>query len=244
MKHIDNLFKEKLYNHEASVPEGMWEKIAPIAEEESGRALIWFWFAGLLALALGAYGIYNMIDTDSPKDPTTLAYEDQIQSPNLSVNNSLTANEKILPETISEEVIEAPEKSTEHINKKQASDIKSKPIASISKQSSNASLGNTPVQPKKNQGVNNTVENLTNVEGVPTNLVITKSYINKEGSIIKQSNLSTNLGNEGPVYDIIINSEVKDLNAGALLRIVEPLENIPLPSFQKTLKKKTLTTLF
>ena len=79
MKHIDNLFKEKLYNQEVQVPEGMWEKIAPIAEEESGRAMLWFWFAGVLALAIGGYGIYKMFDSsanDAP-DPSTLVYHDQ-----------------------------------------------------------------------------------------------------------------------------------------------------------------------
>lgn len=94
MKHIDNLFKEKLYNHEAPVPEGMWEKIAPIAEEESGRALLWFWFAGAFALILGGYGIYKMITSDVPNDPSNLALQDQIEEypNNLSVDMSLMEN--------------------------------------------------------------------------------------------------------------------------------------------------------
>ena len=83
------------------------------------------------------------------------------------------------------------------------------------------------------------MESISNAVGVPADLVITKSYVNKEGSVIKQSNLTDESGNEGPVYDVIINSEAKELNAGALLRIIEPLENIPLPAFQKELKKKT-----
>lgn len=249
MKHIDNLFKEKLYNHEASVPEGMWEKIAPIAEEESGRALVWFWFAGALALVIGGYGIYKMINANTPADPSTLAFEEQIkdQIPNYSVDNSLTSlDESSLNTTIENSTEEITEIASDELSN-ESTDTNEPKIATskkVKKQPKKAEINNNSTSNSRPQNVNNTVESISKVVGVPANLIITKSYINKEGSIIKQSNLTDDSGTEGPIYDIIINSEAKDLNAGALLRIVEPLENIPLPSFQKKLKKKTLTTHF
>ena len=232
MKHIDNLFKEKLYNHEASVPEGMWEKIAPIAEEESGRALLWFWFAGALTLILGGYGIYKMMNSTSTDDPNTLAFEEQMITPEeTSISNTLVSlSNEVEQEEVAEELVTpvAPV-ATKQVAPKKTKAYKKKDLAKIGEQRS---------------GVSNTVETIPNVSGVPANLVITKKYINKEGSVIKQSNLSQNLDKDAPVYDVIINSEAKDVNAGALLRIVEPLENIPLPTLSKQLKKKNKVAIF
>ncbi|MDF1695844.1 MAG: hypothetical protein P1U56_08440 [Saprospiraceae bacterium] len=241
MKHIDNLFKEKLYNQEVPVPEGMWEKIAPIAEEETGRAMLWFWFAGLLTLLIGGYGIYKMLSTttnDTP-DPSTLVYNEQLPSESLT-------NEVLEPIVIdrNEEAEILKETSIEKVEKSEAQPTlgvkKSEPLAA---RTSTPTLGNNVKQIAKSS-INNIVENIPDVGGQPANLVITKSYVNKEGAIITQSNLKAGLFNEDPVYDVIINSEAKDINAGALLRIVEPLENIPLPSFQKPLKKKVLSITF
>lgn len=245
MKHIDNLFKEKLYNHEVTVPEGMWEKIAPIAEEESGRAILWFWFAGLLALLLGGYGIYKTVysNAETPSDQGTLVYESQdaMTTPALDVDNSIimesnSVSENIVSNGNIEDVQMAQNSQSTKLNK------------SITGKSSKTNIdSNTNAQSTPNYtlpDISNTVENITNVGGNPANLVITKSYTNKEGSVIKQSNLTEEFGNEGPVFDIIINSEVNKFNAGALLRIIEPLENIPLPAFEKELKKKTKNSIF
>lgn len=251
MKHVDKLFKEKLYNHEVVVPEGMWEKIAPIAEEESGRAILWFWFAGILALLLGGFGIYKMVNASitNPTDPGTLVYND-IETPEPKTNFALTNNFDQSNDIQQEQsdskaeytYTDANTEETELVNtiakntKPKIKDIpttKTKPFKSASPNISTA----PPVV--KEQDIQNTVESISNVGGTPVSLVITKSYINKEGSVIKQSNLTEESGNEEPVFDIIINSQTKELNAGALLRIIEPLENIPLPAFQKQLKKKT-----
>ncbi len=247
MKHIDELFKEKLYNHEAVVPEGMWEKIAPIAEEESGRAILWFWFAGLLALLLGGYGIYKMVytNTSNPADPGNLVYQQEINnlSNNLVIDNSLTIQSNTVEEKDNSQL--ELEKVTPDSELKKTS-----PFVSVNKKHSNKekhTISNTAktipiIESHTSQNISNTVESITNAVGIPANLVITKSYINKEGFVIKQSNLTDDSGNGGSVYDVIINSnsKAKDLNAGALLRIMEPLKNIPLPAFEKKLKKKTL----
>ncbi len=243
MKHIDKLFKEKLYNHEAEVPEGMWERIAPIAEEESGRAILWFWFAGLLALLLGGFGIYKMVSYQTnPNNPGTLVQQEETQetpSDLISVN-SLTPTINTAEEK-EEDINEDFEKAMNDIEIKKAGTI----APQIKSESENSNISNSTHTISKTNNNNepssigNTVESISNIVGVPANLVITKSYINKEGSVIKQTNLTDESGNEGPVYDVIINSEAKDFNAGALLRIIEPLEDIPLPAFQKKLKKKT-----
>ena len=241
MKHIDKLFKERLHDHEVLVPEGMWEKIAPIAEEESGRALLWFWFAGILALLIGGYGIYKLTQSadDTPQDPGTLVYKNensisQIESPQatLALNDLESVSTPATSDSESD-IKEDRTSETTNVN----------PIEKTVKKAKKATLKiksqDQSIDTKKS--ISNTVENISNAEGIPVDLVITKSYISKEGSVIRQSNLTDNSGNEEPVYDVIINSEAKELNAGALLRIVEPLENIPLPGFQKTLKKKTLS---
>lgn len=241
MKHIDKLFKERLYNHEAEVPEGMWEKIAPIAEEESGRALLWFWFAGILTLLLGGYGIYKLITTSNETaNPNALVFESESinQSTDILVDNSLLTESNpqkhnvqtidLLSTSTSSNV--AIEESLDHpATKKQKM---GKPLNKNEETKQDLTVSQMPI-------ISNTVENIVNVGGVPANLVITKSYVNKEGSVIKQSNISEESGYDAPIYDVIINSEEKDLNAGTLLRLIEPLENIPLPAFQKELKKKT-----
>ena len=252
MKHIDKIFKEKLYNHESEVPEGMWEKIAPIAEEESGRAILWFWFAGLLTLLLGGLGIYKMTSEslDTTIDPSTLVQDsqDSNQSTDLVVDNSLMTEEATNTQKeidLTEEVVET--STVSNTSTSNIDVVESTPTPPSTK----VIVNEAPKKPTLVQSAptftsstsdifSNIVETIPNVEGTPANLVITKSYINNAGSIIKQSNLSDESANEGPVYDVIINSEAKDLNAGALLRIIEPLENIPLPAFQKKLKKKNI----
>ena len=232
MKHIDNLFKEKLYNQEVPVPEGMWEKIAPIAEEESGRAMLWFWLAGILALAIGGYGIYKMIDSSvaTEPDPSTLVYQDhQTPLPSNLTDQSLAQSIEVSFTDKEDKIAPVNQK----INTTQSSKIK-KQSATVNLQS----FGKDQIN------INNTIERIPDVVGKPANLVITKSYVNEEGSVIKQSNLQAGSSLKDPVYDVIINSGAKDINAGALLRIVEPLENIPLPSFQNQLKKKKLSLSF
>ena len=241
MKHIDKLFKEKLHDHEVLVPEGMWEKIAPIAEEESGRALLWFWFAGILTLLIGGYGIYKLAQStdNTPQDPGTLVYNNET-----SVSQSTSPQATLVLNDIESVSTSATEDTNEDVKEDQASET-----TNVNPTENTVTKAKKPTRKVKSQeksidtkkSISNTVENIPNAEGIPVDLVITKSYISKEGSVIRQSNLTDNSGNEEPVYDVIINSEAKELNAGALLRIVEPLENIPLPGFQKTLKKKTLS---
>jgi len=253
MKHIDKLFKEQLYDHEVAVPDGMWEKIAPIAEEETGRAILWFWFAGLLALLLGGLGIYKAYKASQPDpiDPNALVYEETPQQNNTAslhytserVDNEINSAAQSTAKITTNQVFENPQpmrSESSLIETSKTKDSGEKAKASKTKKLASKQAKNIdPVEP-----ISNTVENIGNVTGVPANLVITKSYINEEGSIIKQSNLKDGSKNNNPVYDVIINSEAKDLNAGALLRIIEPLENIPLPAFQKTLKKKSLVQKF
>lgn len=244
MKHIDKLFKEKLYHHEAQVPEGMWERIAPIAEEESGRAILWFWFAGILTLLLGGYGMYQLLESNStPTDTKPLVHEikSNYQAEEQLVDNSLTTELNTLKEknNLAEDnasiavVDKASKTETSALttSKKQEAveDFKLNHVQSTKQ----------PTQNRSKPRISNTVESISNAVGVPANLVITKSYINKDGSIIKQTNLTDELNNDGPTYDVILNLEAKELNAGALLRIIEPIENIPLPALQKELKKKT-----
>lgn len=244
MKHIDKLFKDNLYNHEAPVPEGMWEKIAPIAEEEKGRAILWFWFAGILALTLGGFGIYKLLNSNTTIDPSTLVLESDTQT---------QSNEVLAIESMSIPSIENQEEAEElDIDSKMNTEsITSTPSPSTQKKAINTKKSAKPIvkkvkshTPSTSSNISNTIENIENVQGVPANLVITKSYINKEGSIIKQTNSSDIIGNDNTVYDVIINSEAKDVNASALLRIVEPLENIPLPLLNKELKKKNLEKIF
>ena len=244
MKHIDKLFKEKVYNHEVAVPDGMWEKIAPIAEDESGKALLWFWFAGILTLLLGGYGIFKMVTANNQTlDPSTLVYEHEINTPSsdLLADNSQLINpttQKAKEQTNADDYttsamnVEIEKTSAKPVEARASilpPTVKSKSISKVVSKSNHSS---------KPMSISNTIEDITNVKGVPANLVITKSYVNSKGSVIKQSNLSSDLTNEGLLYDIIINSEEKDLNAGTLLRLIEPLESIPLPAFQNQLKKK------
>jgi len=247
--HIDKLFKEKLYNHEAQVPEGMWEKIVPITEEESGRAILWFWFAGILTLLLGGYGIYKMIGSNSPgpTDSNTLVSEVETtnQPEELLVENSLITESNTQKENISSLEPKVSISSPKRVQKTESSTTiaKERQTKEVISPLKNVGLNNSTTINNSNQSISNTVENISNAIGVPANLVITKSYINNDGSIIKQTNLTDESSIGGPIYDVILNSETKELNAGALLRIIEPLENIPLPAFKKLLKKKTINTI-
>lgn len=244
MKHIDKLFKENLYHHEVEVPEGMWEKIAPIAEEESGRAILWFWFAGLLTLAIGGYGIYKMITAETNTDnPGTLAYQHETQPTEILASNMLltesnsTDTDAALAKALKEVNAEIEKEDHSHVLEANIN------LPKRNKEKATSKLMTKTAEVATSSEIGNTVESIENTIGVPADMVITKSYINKEGSVIKQSSLADESGSDGPVYDVIMNSETKDFKAGALLRIIEPLEDIPLPAFQKGLKKKTTRTL-
>jgi len=223
----------------------------------SGRAILWFWLTGLVTLLIGGYGIYKMITSNNTTtNPTTLVYQNTNEElpNNKTVDNSLinqstelNENDELAAELskINTE-IETAKTNTNQPKTGKVKSSESKTIAKTSLASNSTSIEQTIGSSSKAsavESISNTVETISNTVGVPANLVITKSYINKDGSVIKQSDLNSETGDESPVYDVIINSEAKELNAGALLRIIEPLENIPLPAFQKTLKKKTQITI-
>ena len=235
MKHIDKVFRDKLYNQKATVPEGMWEKIAPALEENSGRSILWFWFAGLLALIIGGLAyllLANNQDADSSSSP--LAFEIPMQENQTSVPPSQTL---AFSDHLTNASLDEPDK--DKINKT----IDESP--KLKKNNSAQQKKNTIVPVKKTIEVAtaedqiaivNKKVNTDNLYAKPANLIITKSYISDHGSIIEKSDLSKNTNNSAPSYNVFINSE--GLNAGALLRIIEPLENIPLPAFSSGLKKK------
>ncbi len=70
-------------------------------------------------------------------------------------------------------------------------------------------------------------------QGKPANLKITKTYIENDKSVISQ--MSSN--NELNYNVVLINTEGK-VNAKTLMRIIEPVQEIVLPAFNKNLKKK------
>ncbi|MFT4535372.1 MAG: hypothetical protein ACJA1A_001917 [Saprospiraceae bacterium] len=235
MKHIDKVFRDKLYNQKTTVPDGMWEKIAPALEENSGRSILWFWFAGILTLIIGGLAylfLTNNHDANSSTSP--LAYEmptKEIQIPapaphTLSYSDNLTnsSTNESDKNKIDKTIAVSPK-----LKKNNSAQQKNSTIAHTKTTIESASVEDKTVK------VNNKV-NTDDLYAKPANLVITKSYISNNGSIIEKSNLSKDTKSSAPIYNVFINSE--GLNAGALLRIIEPLENIPLPAFSTVLKKK------
>lgn len=233
MKHIDKVFKDKLYHQTAEVPANMWDKIAPAIEEKSGRGLLWFWLAGIATLLIGGLAYYyltNNTDTNTaPTGPlaeniTTLAAHSKTPQEKIAANTNqlqVTATNETLEKEIIAEAVINPTVS-----------VKTKPAAI------KAVVKTSPIV-SKNTKVSEKVTSPEMKYGKPANLVITKSYISKEGSFIEKSNLSNRETDTEAGYNVFINNS-EGLNAGALMRIVEPLENIPLPAFEKVLKKKTL----
>jgi len=252
MKHIDKVFKDKLYNQKAQVPDGMWEKIAPALEEKSGRSLLWFWFAGIVTLAIG--GLAYLMYANYQNNPSTTPLAEEISIPEekttISVPQAMVIEDSNNSTSNSDIKVDSPTEneskktiSKKNITKKPVQQVKTKAISQTSKSKSSPIVSkpssSTKVEIKKDQNTNLVFEetiNTDNLYGKPANLVVTKSYISENGSIIKQSNLSSD--KKEPSYNVFINSE--GLNAGALLRIVEPLENIPLPAFTKQVKKKII----
>lgn len=254
MKHIDKLFKEKLYNHEVNVPEGMWEKIQPNVEDESGRALLWFWFAGILAILLAGFLFYQL-NSNSATGPLAenqeVIQEERNETPSILVSNELKTeqpsadaiqtpvkeahNQSISEKTVKPVVMNTAEKVTVEKNLQGSS---STPTASKAEQTQNQTTSSLEVvASSENVEIKSTRETFE-VNPKPANILITKSYINEEGSIIKQ--FSNDLDN-GPSYDVIINSEANDMNAAALMRIIPPIEKISLPAFENNSLKKKIT---
>lgn len=240
MKHIDKVFREKLYHQKAPVPDGMWDKIAPAIEDNSGRSILWFWFGGVLALLLAGLG-YVLFTNSGSVTSTPLALEANKSNSldlvathsNLEpVDTELSATPKTKKEVL-------PIVNTTNTPPKKTNTNKATEEKATKAKTSSVKVSNTKVDRKPSKAITTVAARNTNTDnlyGKPANLVITKSYISEKGSFIEQSNTSNENSETAPSYNVFINSE--GLNAGALLRVVEPLENIPLPAFTKTLKKK------
>lgn len=244
MKHIDKVFRDKFYNQKATVPDDMWDKIAPALEEKSGRSFLWFWFVGIMALTVGgiAYLLFTNYQAANPSNAPLAA-----ETPNqdnqtsnsiphalalldVSINSSATY-QTISTKTENDELIVESPKLKKNISSQR------KVISNTPQKKSFATSTDKPFNINSTLIVKEGL-NTDNLYGKPANLVITKSYISDNGSIIEKSDLSNGAGNSEPSYNVFINSE--GLNAGALLRIIEPLENIPLPAFSIILKKKIM----
>ena len=239
MKHIDKVFKEKLYNQKSPVPDDMWDRIAPALEDNSGRSILWFWFGGILALLLAGLGYVLFANADSNNDastPLALATDktDAIDSKYTHEEIAPIVNAKSITTTTKEDVLE----NTEIISIPVKKPTTHKTPKSISSQTKETDTKGNIQSTKTHTVVSVENTNTDNLYGKPANLVITKSYISEKGSFIEQSNTTSENTAATPSYNVFINSE--GLNAGALLRVVEPLENIPLPAFTKSLKKKII----
>jgi|GEM_PF-5896613 len=217
MKHIDQVFKDKLFNHASEVPEGMWEKIAPAIEKEPNRGLLWL-----------------------AKGPLAEASTTKVQSLEHSADN--TAPIETLAITMGENTKETtPAKKTPI--KKQVSSKSTPSIEQVVASTTQVEVIQNekevrPIEPTSTSSIGSSVSHSDQLMkyGKPANLVITKSYLSSEGAIIEKSDLSKDNEISDPVYNVFINSE--GLNAGAMMRIVEPLEKMPLPAFSTDLKKK------
>ena len=238
MKHIDKVFRDKLYNQKATVPDGMWDKIAPALEEKSGRSVLWFWFAGILALLIG--GIAYLLLTDSQEAQSTtspLAIEQSIEEKQSETNITqplalAQQNNAIEPVIKQKQITKSVAKSNVSTSTKEVKTTSSTTQATANKNNSSAITTSTKATTtQKAESVNT-----DNLYGKPANLVITKSYLSDNGAFIEKSDLTKDTEKKQPSYNVFINSE--GLNAGTLLRIVEPLENLPLPAFNFQLKKK------
>jgi hypothetical protein len=240
MKHIDKVFRDKLYNQKATVPEGMWDKIAPALEEKSARSILWFWFAGIMTLILGAIAYLLFTNYQAAKtNNIPLAAETQIEETltPMSHHQTLALSDDLI-NTSKIDLTESIEKQNEVTSigspklKKNTFPKKRKAKTPKRKTFTPSTIEESKINTSVSEGIS--TENLQNK---PASLVITKSYFSHEGSIIEKSDLNKGTENSETTYNVFINSE--GLNAGALLRIIEPLENIPLP-FPTILKKKII----
>ncbi|MFT6334787.1 MAG: hypothetical protein ACI86M_001440 [Saprospiraceae bacterium] len=236
MKHIDKVFRDKLYNQKKTVPDGMWDKIVPALEEKSGRSMLWFWFVGIMTLIIGGLA-YLLINNNQVDNTSTapLAMELPIQKIQTStpLSQTLALSDDLTKTSIVEQI-----KSNKTKNRNTIVDSQ-KPLKNRSAQQKLITKTHIAATSVVKLNTNSTVSNNTdNLYGKPANLVITKSYLSDNGSIIEKSNPSKGTEISQPSYNVFISSE--GLNAGALLRIIEPLENIPLPAFSTDLKKKII----
>ncbi len=235
MKHIDKVFRDKLYNQKATVPDGMWEKIAPALEKKSARSILWFWFAGIMTLIIGVLAYLLFTNYQAAKSNNIpLASETQIhetQTP-LSFSQTLALSDNL----ITASTVDQPE-SNDNVESPKLKKNISLQNKTVTKSSIRKTFtASTFKEPNVNTSVSEGL-NIDNQHNKPASLVITKSYISDDGSIIEKSDLVKGTKNSETTYNVFINSE--GLNAGALLRIIEPLENIPLP-FSAVLKKKII----
>ncbi len=238
MKHIDKVFKDKLYNHKTPVPDGMWDKIAPAIEDKPGRSILWFWFAGVIAVLLAGLGYLlfangglganvTPLALDSTNSTSEIIAVEDISS--IPTATQLPKTEKEISKTV--ELIDAESEKLKVSNTTEQP--KYTPSSANTKVSKPSVKLNEKIEVVSAKSDNRT--NTDNLYGKPANLVITKSYVSEKGSVIEQSN-TINQMSETPSYNVFINSE--GMNAGALMRVIEPLENIPLPAFTSPVKKK------
>lgn len=259
MKHIDKVFKDKLYNHETPVPEGMWEKIAPAIEDNSGRSIFWMWFVGILALIMGSLIAYTVISSNPEESSDPLANNMEHNSDRSSIPDNKDYDLQVSPilnqvdMDNDEEVIQSNaasvQKAIEVSTVESASNLETvdvfKQVDGVSalvasEYSEIKGSKANQLAASSNQIDRQSESKATDiVTGTPANLLITKSFKNGAGSFVKQSNVTEEA--DKPIYNVFINSE--GLNAGALMRIIEPLQNIPLPAFENSLKKKITTNL-
>ncbi len=245
MKHIDKVFRDKLYNQKATVPDGMWDKIAPALEEKSGRSILWFWFAGISTLLIGGIAyllLSNYQDANSSSSaPLAIDVPMQESKPLAEISQTMAfADEASKKISDNQPVIQKAKKVKTIIDSPKPKKNKSTQKKTVTKSQSKKLISNNNLINTNNDVAVSSTEiiNTDNLNAKPANLVITKSYISDNGSIIKKSDSSTGNDKSEPSYNVFINSE--GLNAGALLRIIEPLENIPLPAFSSGLKKKIM----
>lgn len=259
MKHIDKVFRDKLYNHETPVPEGIWEKIAPAIEDNFGRSIFWMWFVGILALILGSAIAYTVISSSPGEsfDPLAKNIDNSSDQSSISEEEEYDLHVSSIPMEINidndEEAIQPKEATAAKANKvitvESASDLETvEGFQQVDEISALVASEDSEINGSKANELaasSNQIDRQSEskakdiVTGTPANLLITKSYINGAGSFVEQSNVTEEI--DKPVYNVFINSE--GLNAGALMRIIEPLQSIPLPAFEKPLKKKINTNL-
>jgi len=219
MKHIDQVFKDKL----------------------------WFWITGGLAIILAGLGYYFTQSADAPlKGPLAEATTTVVESAVIEQPTTETASTEVLAAATQEESMAVTTPQIEKVLVKQSKTIKPRVTTKATTAVSTSQIANynqvkqvdRAVETVSTSSVTSSVSHADDLMkyGKPANLVITKSYINAEGAIIEKSDLSKDNEVSDPVYNVFINSE--GLNAGAMMRVVEPLEKMPLPAFSKDLKKK------
>lgn len=242
MKHIDRVFKEKLANQEASVPEGLWEKIAPEIQEKSRRGLLWFWIVGIIALMMISGILWYTTDSTNNTTATTQPLSQAIEQGVSTSENTSTAISSVT-NTENKDLMQSEEHSTKVEDSQTSTSNTTASVATTLETSINKTNTTTANQQVKTYANTNQAANIeASLEddimkyAKPANLVITKSVISDSGSIIKKSNFNDTQG-KTPAYNVFINSN--GLGAGAT-RLVEPLGGLPLPAFENGLKKKTI----